>query len=100
MSGACHLRSASTYSGLVLEDPNAGSVAGHEFDLAADGQRGERAGVSKVDIGHDWQSDEWLLTVEDLLEEIAAHAAGLLEAAEVTRPLRARMALWRAVMSE
>jgi hypothetical protein len=37
---------------LVLEDPNAGSIAGHEFDMAADGQRGERACVSKVDVGH------------------------------------------------
>jgi hypothetical protein len=67
---------------LVLEDPNASSVTGHDFDLAADRQCGERAGMSKVDVGHNWQSDECLLTVEDLLEEIAAYAAGLLEAAD------------------
>ena len=80
-----HIASAQkrgTCSGLVLEDPNVGIVAGQEFDLAADGQRGERAGVSEVDVGHYWQSDESLLAVEDLFEEIAVHAAGLLEAAD------------------
>ena len=75
-----HKRTA--YCTSLPEDSQPRLRSAVDFDVAADGEGGQRVGVADVDVGEHGQTDQHWLAFDDLLQDRSVDGAGSLESAD------------------